>query len=337
MANRPTSTDAKPQESTGVSVIYTTHRLEPRFDWFIDSLAAQLSEEIDLEVIFVDGLHSPQRTAALDRLVDGRFSMRHVAPKPSPYSGPYRLTGRDYFTAASFRNTGIVYASKEYIVFVDDASVAMPGWLDEALNAARGLYVVAGAYEKRWEMVVDDGKLISSREDPVGRDARWEHGDDDRLVEIVGGQLFGCSCGAPRRLLVEVNGYDELCDLIGSEDYDLGLRLERSGAAIYYSRRMLTIESEELHRQGEPLARMDKAADEQTYMQRLLDFGVDHRSTDGPCDISHLVLDINYGTRAVRSLGNYYDLAELDESNLLDTVECFPRYHWFDQQPLNEL
>jgi hypothetical protein len=97
------------------------------------------------------------------------------------------------------------------------------------------------------------------------------------------------------------------------------------------------VESEELHRLRAPPPRVDKLADEWFYMQRLLDFGVPHRSTDGRCDSSHLVLDIRLGTRNTRSLGNYYELAELNETNLVDLVERLPRYHWFDQQPLSEL
>jgi hypothetical protein len=138
-------------------------------------------------------------------------------------------------------------------------------------------------------------------------------------------------------LLVALNGFDELCDVIGGEDWHLGIRLEWSGSAIYYSRRMLMTKSANLaQRDGTPL-RLDKLTDEQFYMQRLLDFGVTQRATEGRYDSSHLLLDILYGTRSIRSIGNYYDLAELSEANLLETAEHFPRYHWFDQQPLGEM
>ncbi len=328
---------AMARSNRGVSLVYLTYRSRPRFDWFIDSLSRQLRDDDDLELIFVDGLLSSERELELRRAVAGRFEYRHLAAKPSPYRGPHRLTSRDCFAAASARNTGIVYATKPYVVFVDDASVLMPGWLDEVRKAARGGYVVTGAYEKYWEMAVEDGILVAGRGEPQGRDVRWEQGDEERAVQIGGGQLYGCSCGAPRDLLVAVNGFDELCDPIGGEDWHLGLRLDWFGAPIYYDRAMLTIESEELHREGEPALRVDKAADAQFYMQRLLDFGVEERSSDGNYDSSHLVLDVLYGTHEVRSIGNYYDLAELNEANLLDTIARFPRYHWFDQQPLDEM
>ena len=295
-----------------VSVVYVTHRPAPQFDWFIDGLANQLADD-DLEVILVDGLYSADRAAEVDRLVRGRFPFRHVPPKPTPWNGPHRLTRRDYFAAASARNTGIVHATGEYIVFVDDCSVLMPGWWGEARAAARHGYVVAGAYDYHLQMVVADGVLRTSRPKEAGRDIRWERGDDTGLVQIGGGELFGCSFGAPRRLLVEVNGLDELCDPIGGEDYQLGLRLEWAGARIFYSRRMLTVESDDRSHGSSP-ARLGRVAEPDAYMERLRTFGVMDRSTDGEWSNSWMVLDIAYGTRSIRSLGNYYDLGVLTDS-----------------------
>jgi hypothetical protein len=321
----------------GVSVVYVTHRAVPRFEWFADSLALQLDGD-DLEVIFVDGLHSPERTAELVQAVRGRFPFRHLPPKPTPYNGPYRRTRNEYFAVASVRNSGVVYATNPYIVFVDDLSVLMPGWWREVREAARQGHVVAGAYQKHWEMVVEAGVLRRSRVEPSGVDSRWEQGDDRRLVGIGGGQLYGCSFGAPRAVLLEVNGLDELCDVIGGEDYHLGIRLEWTGVPIYYSRRMLTIESEEPHHQGQPLLwRRDWTLSPDGYMKRLSEFGVVRRSTGGRCDGSHMILDILYGTRSTRSIANYYALADLTEANILETTECFPREFWFDGRPLAEM
>jgi len=41
---------------------------------------------------------------------------------------------------------------------------------------------------------------------------------------------------------VELNGYDELCDPVGGEDYQLGLRIEFAGVPIFYCRAMLAVE-----------------------------------------------------------------------------------------------
>ncbi|HTX58469.1 MAG TPA: glycosyltransferase, partial [Verrucomicrobiae bacterium] len=100
-----------------VTVAYITHRDEPRFDWFIDGLAAQLDGDA-VEVLVVDGLRSPARCARVEELAAGRFVCRHVAPKPNPWNGPHRLTATDRWAAASARNSAIVHARGAYLVCV---------------------------------------------------------------------------------------------------------------------------------------------------------------------------------------------------------------------------
>ena len=321
----------------GVSIVYVTCRPEPCFAWFVESLARQLGPAERVEVVFVDGHRSAGRAARLAALVRGRFSFRHVAPKPCPYSGPHRRTGRDYFTAASARNTGIVHARHGYVAFVDDLSVLGPEWWKEVRRAAKLRYVVAGAYQKRREMAVEGGLLVGGRLEPERLDTRWNAVDDLPLAPIPGGMLYGSSLGAPREALLRVNGFDELCDTARGEDYQLGLRLEWSGEAIYYSRAMLTVESEELHFQGAPLGGIDLVLDPARYMEILAGFGVAQRSTDGPTDISHMVLDVTYGTRSIRSHGNPYSLSDLTVRQLAALPAQFPRRHWFTGQPLGEM
>lgn len=328
---------APPDPAGGVSIVHITHRPNPEFAWFVDSLAAQIDSADDLEVIFVDGLHAPERERELEAIVAGRFPHRHVPAKPNPWNGAHRLTRAQYAAPSSARNTGIVYATRPYIVFVDDLCVLAPGWWEQAKLAARERRVVGGAYQKRREMVVAGGRLVSSRLEPEGLDCRWERGDDDAAIPIGGGELFGAGIGAPRDLLVELNGFDELCDPIGGEDYHLGLRIEWAGVPIHYTRAMLAIESEERHHEALVVKRYDTTVAPGVYMRRLREFGVRHRSTDGPCDGGHLLLDILLGTRTLRTMGNYYSLAALGERDLEGTVERFPRHHWVDQRPLASL
>jgi glycosyltransferase involved in cell wall biosynthesis len=318
-----------------VSVVYATHRHDPAFQWFADGLANQLCDE-DVEVIVVDGQFCEDRTAQFEEAVAGRFALRHVPAKPNPLNGPHRLTSVEYFAASSARNTGIVYASKPYVVFVDDASVPMPGWWSEVVEAARHQYLVGGAYQKHREMRVERGNLVSS--EPSGIDHRWDRGDDRRVVPLSGGHLYGCSMGIPRAVLLDVNGFDELCDSIAGEDYQLGLRLENAGHRLFYSRRMLTIESEEHHAVGPRLIGLEQSTlPEREYRELLRHFGVDRRHTDGPFDASHMVLDILHGREQRRSLGNPYLLSHLGPEQLATLTEVFPQRHWFSGQALSEL
>lgn len=328
------------------SIVYVTHRPNPRFEWFADSLANQLADDSEVDVIVVDAHHSPAREQQFARCVDGRFALRHVAPKPSPYSGPHRATSRDYSTISNARNTGIVYSRAPYVVFNDDSGVLVEGWWEEVQRAAELGYVIGGSYENRLGLVVADGRL----DDPSPRaddleliDSRWELGDDEALVQIAGGQLFGCGLGAPRELLVAVNGFDELCDPIGGEDANLGLRLEWSGARLFYSRRMRMVKDGARHRDDE-VVRLDRShvgadlLDERRYMAVLERFGVRERTfADGRLDCGYLCLDLLFGTRMLRALGNSYDLATLTEADLEDAARDFPERYWATGEPLSEL
>lgn len=321
-----------------VDIVYLTFRADPAFGWFADGLARQLGPGDDLRVIVVDGRHGPPERAALfTHAVADRFAVTHVAPKPTPYAGAHRRTPHDLFCAANARNTGIAWSTAPYVVFADDCSVPMPGWLAAVRAAAADGYVVAGAYGKHWDMKVRDGELVSSRATPEGRDHRWDLGADDRVVPIRGAQLFGCSFGAPRELLIRLNGQDELCDPSGGEDYAFGLRVEHAGEPIFYDRALFTVESEELHRTNDVVLRLDREVDEARYLELLRGFGADARTTSGARDASHLVLDALLGTRAIRALGNAFDLARLRPDDLPGLADALPDRYWLDDTPLADL
>jgi hypothetical protein len=100
---------------------------------------------------------------------------------------------------------------------------------------------------------------------------------------------------------------------------------------------MLTVESEELHRTGPAYRRIDRTLGPRAYRRRLRDFGVTSRHADGPCDSSHMILDILHGLGSNQTMGNYYLLSTLGETDLSSLPARFPRRYWFDDQPLSTL
>lgn len=267
-----------------LAVAYITGRSEPRFKWFVDSLCAQTTPEqrADIQVVFVDGklwwpdlpiprtqpamslahhfYHDSKRRYDLELVVNKRFDYLHIPPKPCTHQGPFRFTSRDFFCASNSRNTAIIAAKHEYLVCVDDLTVLMPGWVDQVMHAASSGYVVCGAYEKVKELRPEpDGPgYVRWVSFAGGRDSRWSRGSDTGIVPWSGGGLYGCSFGVPLEAALAVDGFEPACNGDGGEDTDFGMRLERSGAKLFYNRNMLTLESEEDHHTETPLPRQRK-------------------------------------------------------------------------------
>jgi hypothetical protein len=218
------------------------------------------------------------------------------------------------------RNTALCMCRTSHICYVDDLSVLMPGWWEAANEAVGGGYIGCGAYHKARNLVVKNG-LVESSDLPVG-----DSGVDDRLKRVTkdvsecdGGWLYGCSFVAPLEDLLEVGGLPEYCDGLGSEDYCLGIALRNAGKHLKLDRRMMTMESEELHFTEPPMKRTDKGV--------------------SPNDKSHAALRIAQGSKY---FPNYYEggIRALREHVLAGNpfpICQIPTTDWYDNQPLSEM
>jgi hypothetical protein len=257
--------------STPLTVCYVTGRQVPRWEWFVDALCNQVApgQWPSLQVILIDGrlwykgfgkdykdnniafsnpfFHEPERRQELAAIVGGRFEYLHIPPKPCVQQGPFRLTQKDWFCASNTRNTGIIAAKHPYIVFIDDLSLPGELWLGQAMHAAEHGYVVAGMYKKVNKLTVAGGRLVSCEEFPAGVDSRWSSGSAAGIVPWHGSGIYGCSLGFPVERALQVDGFEPACNGSGGEDYDFGIRIERSGALIMLNRNLFTLESEEDH------------------------------------------------------------------------------------------
>lgn len=271
-----------------ITFLYVTARKEPKIEWFFESLHREVGGDFHdngdgtvsplmgdyagLHLIVVDHhLH----TRILDWSMCGLPAAQtmHVVPKPTRWSGPHRATKEDYFSKANTLNTGLCLADEGWIAIVDDLTVLMPGFLSAVREAIAQNRITAGAYEKRSNMIVEKGVVVSSQDHPGGKDNRWIHGKDHKAVPALHSAWTYGSLVAPIGAFLEIGGYsEELTDGTAYEDSQLGLMWEKHGYQIFYDRRMLHWESEELHHIG-PAPRRE-------------DWGV------SPKDKSHAQLDI---------------------------------------------
>jgi hypothetical protein len=316
-----------------LSIVYLTFRIRPRFEWFASSLARELRSMPDIDpktnvqVIVIDGRlwhDGDNRRAELREAARGLIEFEHHAPKPSVWQGPHRKTAKDYFCAASARNTAFAYARGNHVAFVDDLSVLLPGWLKAHVHAAAHGYVLCGTTCKQKNIVVDDGGTIVSFN-------YFGPGQDSRLLKIKsdyqkcgGSWLYGGTFSVPLELALKINGQDEIHDIIGGEDYDFGMRLERIGADIQISRLCGTYEDEDGHHAETPMVRLDKP------------WG----GIDGPYTSNYLLNKLLKEHDRSTTVGNSFDLRQLREHVLAGgdfPIPSGPLRYWVDGQPLSEM
>ena len=311
------------------SIAHITNRKIACHDWFCDGLVKQVGSGEWPEIIFIDSVLWQDPIGRKKELLDtvaGRFKYRHEPPKPTVWQGPTRLTTQDYFAASNARNTGICLASTPYIMFVDDLSVLGPQWLSNVRHAAEGKYCVAGSYRKSFDMVVEGGELKSHRPNiqegtgrDLGLDSRCGVGRDTGIVKVDGGLLYGCSCGFSIDTLLQVNGFDEIHDSSGAEDYSLGITLQKWGHQLWFNRNVFSCESEELHGQHPVMKRIIKP---------------------GNPDASHVILNRLKADPRPRTYGNFFELRDLRNSVLAGNpfpVPTKPSHHWFDNADLRTM
>ena len=148
---------------------------------------------VELELIVVDDGSVDDTAKVLDELSDPRLKVVH------------RANGG--FSAA--RNSGIAVATGEWVAFLDDDDMALPGWLSclaEMTDNGVGVVCCAAEYRSR------DGALVSIAR--PGADSLF----DNRTALFLAGTF-----AARADLLRSVGGFDER--LACSQNTDLGLRL----------------------------------------------------------------------------------------------------------------
>ena len=231
-----------------ITIAYITARLDPRLDLFFDSVAPQLRESD--EVILIDHWldYDSNRKPEVAALLNGRFNLIHLPPKPSIWRGPHRKTKRDFADTSSARNTALIVATKPYIVFVDDLTAVHHNWFEYYIEAAKHGHILAGQFKTVRDLKVLPNGYVAHR--LCGdQDNRAEHQPDDDPIQINGGWIYGSNPGFPIECLNKIGGYDEFCARRGIEDCNLGVRLEIAGYQdkMWYNKKCRVYEDKYYH------------------------------------------------------------------------------------------
>jgi hypothetical protein len=308
-----------PVEPARLSICYTTARQDPCFQWFFDSLANQMDDHDDIKIIIVDFLADKRNKEAYET---HGFDIKWIEPKPNIFQGKHRVTKDDWWAVANSRNTAFCVCETEWIAFLDDRSVLLPSWLDAVKKAMAGNYIVAGSYEKRSRMVVENG-FIKGFEKLIGA--------DPRLKQCPGGMknchhswFFGCTSAMPLAVALDVNGFEEGCDSLSMEDSIFGLNLRNAGYQLTFDPNMRMIED---RTEGETTSGHDMGG-----VMKRTDKGV------SPNDKSHAALK-RFGTRKRTEFTPDLKTIRADLANGLGFPVPDPEgvyKDWYDGQPYAE-
>jgi len=312
------------------TIIYVTNRSDCLFDWFLDSVLKDMGKDASVtQLVLVDIYCGTAERSTWMKDYSTQLkkfhSFKHTIPKPNVWAGGYKLTSVDYFAPSAFRNTGLLWTEADHVTFIDDVSVVCPGWWDYTKQSKKAQEIYLGTYDKHWHMNVVKGILKGSDCRESGLDTRRTHLKEHHKEPFYchGTWMYGCSLSAPLEAFLQINGYDEDCDSMGSEDYVAGIMLEAHGWKFKFCMGMKTIESEEYHRMETPAKRIIK-------------------KVPAP-DASHAIL--NMVRDGGRTTGAFYcslgmNLRECRE-HVLKTKEMpitkIPEHDWRDGQPLSEM
>ena len=200
---------------TRVSVVMPTYNRWDQLRAALDALAAQTVPADEIEVVVVsDG--STDETD--DHLRAGR------TPRPVVFVGQANRG------AAAARNAGVDAASGELVVFIDDDVVAAPDCIAAHL----------AAHERSPGRRVVIGPLLTPTDAPLEPWVQWEQAMLYKQYDAMARgdwaptarQFYTGNASLPRRMLVDIGGFDE--SFRRAEDVELAYRLNDEGVTFEF-------------------------------------------------------------------------------------------------------
>ncbi len=299
-----------------LTIVYVTARLEPKVEWFLESLHRETAGDYSNRKVLI--VNSYSATEKWHGTTEYGLSFTSVKPKPTIWQGEHKITKDEWWAKSNALNTGITLCDTEWIAFVDDRSVLMPGWLQCVQDSMIHEYAVCGSYEKRANMRVTNGE-ISNHGELLGEDVRRKFGRP-----VITADWYGGSGALPLEWCLQVNGFAEkYCDGLGFEDIQFGITLRNNGFDMRYDSRMMIVED---RTQGEidgALKRGSKPSPDPNDIYKAKDYQILAFMKDSKVS------------------GNSYDLRELRQRVLKG--EPFPppsvldHYDWYDGEFVGDM
>lgn len=236
-----------------ISIIIPTNRQDKLLDFELPSFAEQTFPEEDFEVIIVDD-------APIDRKaeVESFAKTNHMNIKWMRGKKPYYRSNENI---SSSRNTGLIHAEGELVIFIDDYSCIRPEYLEIMWRA----YKENPGYSPVGPVV-----SVDYCDPPYPKIGGLKIRSDDRRSEAIkaaGLTPFQCpsnwfytsNASAPMREIIKVNGFWEMADLTREEDVLFAMALVRNGWKFCFFNSPATSVYHMAHGQGETVNKKFRA------------------------------------------------------------------------------
>lgn len=325
-----------------LTICYFTCRKNPYIQWFFRSLNRELKGDWkNINIIIVDYLYQYNPDERLNEFKQYyekyNANVKHIAPKPCAVQGKYRVTNKNYFAASNSRNTAFIHCETPYIACIDDLSVIKEGWLEVVLWGMKNNYVLYGSYSKvnNLQCDIDGNYTFDTDITNKGLDSRYkdQYINNNFANRVAGSWLFGCSFAMPLELALKIDGFDETCDTISSEDSDFGIRLGRVTNNIYYSKQMFTYEDDLLHfvKDNFSFIRNAKLLTENSLMKHKIGLMSDHAIIQNVMESNSYLPFIANNLEKMRELKN-------DENYINNLIKEFKyKLYWVNGIKLSEM
>jgi len=219
-----------------VSIITPTNRLGG-LKLNLLGLSKQTFPKNEFEVIIIDDYPHPFTLAPFEY----GLNIKYLRSKPASW--------RSNCLIANARNTGLIHATGELVIFLDDYSWVRSSYIEENYKTFKEGYCAIGPVT-RIEYTEDlpedpstlEWKDLDSRLTAVPPhlklpwESDWTKWKEHRFEwkNCPGGWFYTSNASAPLNKIVEVNGFWEIADLTREEDVLLGLALEKAGCKFWF-------------------------------------------------------------------------------------------------------
>lgn len=225
-----------------ISVVLATIRERGLLEFQLPSISNQIFNKDEFEVIIIDDFKKDRSKAIYEFAEKSGLDILWMRSKPSVY--------RSNAPIGCSRNLGLIHATGELIVFIDDYSWIPPEYLasvwaiyaQDRTKSHIGPLITVNFSEPPYldnfrDYLVKDKDIRSDLATVPVYEGYYGHKTFSKplyqehrksLPKCPGGWFYTANASAPLNLLIEANGFWELADLTREEDVLMGLMLQKN-------------------------------------------------------------------------------------------------------------